>query len=341
MAALFPRSLWFSLIGVALLLAAPLAISSGRWIDFLELTLFVAVLAQAWNILGGYGGQYSFGHALFFGMGAYVQALLQFRFGVSPWAALPIAIGSGAALGALVGFLSFRYGLRGSYFALVTLAFAEAFHVLARSLVSVTEGGRGVALALNQDPELALTRFQFNFAPEFLKHAGYYYTILALFLIANLIVWRMERTRFGAQLVSVRENEDAAEALGVNAFWVKMQAIMLSGAIAASAGVYYVQKFLYVDPGIAFGPGKSVEALVAAIIGGLGTVIGPLLGAAFLHSIAELAKEGIALFAEPRPGLDVIFYGLLLLLALGYAPKGVAGVFSRWFRRGGSRGDAS
>lgn len=126
-------------------LAAPFLIESGRWLEFIELTLFVAVLGQAWNILGGYGGQYSFGHAIFFGTGAYVQALLQFRFGISPWVAMPFALAAGAGVGAMIGYLSFRYGLRGSYFALITLAFAEAFRVLARSIVSVTEGGGGLA----------------------------------------------------------------------------------------------------------------------------------------------------------------------------------------------------
>ena len=145
----------FWLIALALAAAAPLVIRSGRWLDFIELTLFVALLGQAWNILGGYGGQYSFGHAVFFGTGAYVQAMLQFRYGFSPWAAMPFAIGSGVAVGAFIGYLSFRYGLRGSYFALITLAFAEAFHVLARSLVSITEGGRGIQLDLVQDPAAA------------------------------------------------------------------------------------------------------------------------------------------------------------------------------------------
>lgn len=329
----------FWLIALALAAAAPLLIHSGRWLDFIELTLFVALLGQAWNILGGYGGQYSFGHAVFFGTGAYIQAMLQFRYGFSPWAAIPFAIGSGVMVGAFIGYLSFRYGLRGSYFALITLAFAEAFHVLARSLVSVTEGGRGIQLDLVQDPEAALASFQFNFAGPFLSHAGYYYTVLTLLTLACIAVWRMEHRRFGAQLISVRENEDAAEALGVNAFRVKMKAICLSGAIAASAGVYYVQKFLFVDPGIAFGPSKSVDALVAPIIGGLGTVAGPIVGAFFLHGIGEAAKEGIGAFGEVPPGLDRILYGVMLVLVLGFLPRGIVGLFTDLWRRivGGGR----
>lgn len=322
---------WALLLG--LLAAVPVFIQSGRWIDFLELTLFVAVMGQGWNILGGYGGQYSFGHALFFGTGAYIQALLQFKLGWSPWVTLWFAIAGAVLVGCAVGYLSFRYGLRGSYFALITLAFAEAFHVLARSLISVTEGGRGVQLPLNQDPGQAVASFQFTFANPFLQSYGFYYTVLFLFVLACAATWLMERSRFGAQLVAVRENEEAAEALGINAFRIKMGSICLSAAITASAGVYYVQKFLFVDPGIAYGPGKSVEALFAPIIGGLGTVLGPLLGSAFIHIVGETSKEAIGHFVGDRPGLDLILFGIMLLLVLGYMPRGLVGLLeTAWMR---------
>ncbi len=325
------------LLGWALLLVAlglaPLAITSGRWIGFMELTLFAAVLGQGWNVLGGYGGQYSFGNALFFGTGAYLQALLQFKFGWSPWAALWIAIAGGVLVGAFVGYLSFRYGLRGSYFALITLAFAEAFHVLSGSLIGITEGGRGVQLDLNLDPERALETFQFTFAGEFLKANGFYYTILIILVLAYAATWWMEHSRFGAQLVAVRENEDAAEALGIDAFRVKLGAICMSAAITAAAGVYYTQKFLFVDPGIAYGPGKSVEALMAPIIGGVGTVLGPLVGAAFIHGLGEGAKAAIGLIWEDRPGLDLILFGVVLILVLAFLPKGLVGLIEAAWRR--------
>jgi len=330
---------WAGLLTV--LAVAPLFITSGRWIDFLELTLFVAVMGQGWNILGGFGGQYSFGHALFFGAGAYIQALLQFRLGWSPWAAAPMALAGSALVGSFVGYLSFRYGLRGSYFALITLAFAEAFHVLARSLDSITEGGRGVQLALNQDPAEAIATFQFNFAGPFLKAYGFYYTILVILVIAYAATAWMERSRFGAQLVAIRENEDAAEALGINAFRVKLGAICLSAAITASAGVYYVQKFLFVEPGIAYGPTKSVEALFAPIIGGLGTVLGPLLGSVFIHGVGEAAKEMIGHVVGDRPGVDLILFGVILILVLAYLPRGLVGLLENAWqfltRRGGRR----
>ena len=332
MSAAHARLVGWLLLATALALA-PLAIRSGHWIEVLELTLFVAVLGQGWNVLGGFGGQYSFGHALFFGTAAYVQALLQFNLGWSPWVTMWPAIAAAVVVAAFVGFLSFRYGLRGSYFALITLAFAEAFHVLSRSLVGITEGGRGVQLALNQDPERALALFQFTFAGEFLRAYGYYYTILVLLGIACAATWLMARGRFGARLVAVRENVDAAEALGIDAFRVKLGAICLSAAITASAGIYYVQKFLFVDPGIAYGPAKSVEALFAPIIGGLGTVLGPLLGSAFIHGTGELTKWLIGLVWEERPGVDLILFGVVLVLVIAYMPRGLVGLLEDIGRR--------
>jgi len=316
-----------------LLTLYPLLVTKGHWVEFVELTLFVAVLGQGWNILGGYGGQFSFGHALFFGTGAYLQALLQFKLGWNPWLTMWLAIGGTMLAASIVGFLSFRYGLRGSYFALITLAFAEAFHVLSRSLISITEGGRGVQLTLNLDPDLALSTFQFTFAGDFLKRYGFYYTILVILLVCYALTWWMERSRFGAQLIAVRENEDAAEALGINAFKVKMKAICFSAGIMAIGGVYYVQKFLFVDPGLAFGPSKSVEALVAPIIGGLGTVLGPLIGSFFVHGVGELAKGAIELVWEDRPGLDLVFFGVILILVLAFLPKGLVGLIeTAWIR---------
>ncbi len=325
------------LAGWALLLAVlaivPLFLSSARWIDFLELTLFVAVLGQGWNVLGGYGGQYSFGNAVFFGTGAYIQALLQFKFGWSPWITMWFAISGATAVGAFIGYLSFRYGLRGSYFALITLAFAEAFHVLSRSFSAITEGGRGVQLTLNQDPAQAIATFQFNFAGPFLKAYGFYYSIFAILVLTYAATLWMENSRFGAQLVAVREDEDAAEALGINAFGVKLGAICLSAAITASAGVYYVQKFLFIEPGIAYGASKSVEALFAPIIGGLGTVLGPLLGSFFIHGVGEVAKETISEVLGDRPGVDLILFGTIVILVLAFLPGGLAGLLEAMWRR--------
>ncbi|HEX6296486.1 MAG TPA: branched-chain amino acid ABC transporter permease [Burkholderiales bacterium] len=289
----------------------PAVTSSGVVLNIAIMTLYAAVLGQAWNLLAGFGGQFSFGHAVFFGSGAYAAAVLQTRFGWNAWAALPAALALGAAVGGLIGALSFRYGLRGSYFALVTLAFAEVFRILANN---VQFTGAGVGLMIKLEPGAA--RFQFA------DKAGYLYVILAFVVVGLLVSWWLKRSRYGAWLQAVRDNEDSAAALGVNVFAVKLQAIMLSGALTAAAGVFYVQYFQYIDPSLAYGPAVSVEALLGPIIGGLGTVWGPILGAAVLHLLGE-ATRGLV---SSLPGVNLIAYGVLLVLMIMFLPRGIIGL---------------
>jgi branched-chain amino acid transport system permease protein len=305
---------------VALLAALPLFATSNVTLNFLSFALIIALAAQGWNILAGYGGQFSFGHAAFFGAGAYAMALLQVRFGINPWAALPLAVALGGAVGFAVGFLSFRANLRGSYFALVTLAFAEVFRILANSW-SFTGGAAGVLVPLRID---ALNL-------QFADKRQFYWLTLALVAGALWLTRAMARSRFGAWLVAVRENEDAAKALGVDVLAVKLKAITLSAMLTAAAGCLYAQKFLYLDANIAYGPWISVEALLAPIIGGLGTVFGPLVGAVALLGLGELAKQALAaLVGGAMPGVDLVIYGLLLILCVAFAPKGIMGVAARF-----------
>jgi len=274
------------------------------------MVLYATLLGQAWNILAGFGGQFSFGHAVFFGTGAYASAVLQSKFGWNAWAALPAAIALGAAAGAFIGALSFRYGLRGSYFALVTLAFAEVFRVLANN---VPFTGMGVGLMLKLEP--GVRNFQ-------LERAGFLYVILAFVVVALLISHWLKHSRYGAWLQAVRDNEAAASALGVNVFRVKLGAIMLSAALMAAGGVFYVQYFQYIDPSIAYGPAVSIEALLGPIVGGLGTVWGPLLGALVLHLLGETTRG----LVENAPGVNLIVYGLVLVAMISFLPRGLAGL---------------
>jgi len=321
---------FFLFIAAAALL--PAVVTSSFWLDFLTLTLFLALLGQGWNILGGYGGQFSFGHAIFFGTGAYIQVILQSKFGISAWTAIPFSVLGGIIIGLFTGFLSFRYGLRGSYFALITLAFAEAFRILATSAKVVTNGGQGIYISLNREPAATLSRLQFN------SVEGYYYTALILTAVSILLAFWIENSRFGAQLMAVRDDEDAAEALGINAFRTKMTAIGLSGAVTALGGVFYVQKFLLMDPSIAYGPTKSIEMLIVPIIGGLGTIFGPLVGSIFLHGLGEASKIVTSGLIGDRPGLDLILYGVALVLILALLPNGLIGLMKgEWRRPGGKK----
>lgn len=310
-----------------LVAGASFASDSGVFLTFLMMTLYAALLAQSWNLLGGYGGQMSFGHALFFGVGAYAQAVAQISGGLNPWVALPLSVAAAAAVGLFVGALTFRYGLKGSYFALVTLAFAEVFRILALS-VGFTGGGVGLMVPLHE----SAANLQFE------SKRGYVLLILAFVVAALLATAWLRHSRFGAYLQAVRDNEDAARAIGVNPFRIKLGAITLSGAFMGAAGAFYVQVFQYIDPGIAFGVNVSVEALVGAIVGGLGTLWGPLLGAAVLHLLSDLTRN----LCGQVPGISMVIYGSVLVLIVMFMPRGIAGVGRSvrelWRRGGGGRG---
>jgi branched-chain amino acid transport system permease protein len=299
------------LAAMALLAAVPLFTASNVVLNFLVVALLIALVGQGWNLLGGYGGQYSFGHAAFFGTGAYVTAILQVRYGINAWAGFAIGIAAGALVGAVIGALTFRSGLKGSYFALVTLAFAEVLRIIA-SVAPITGAGVGTLIKLDLRPEA----FQFQ------SRAPFYWIALTLVGVSLLLMRAIEASRFGAYLVAVRENEEAAQALGVNTTIVKLGAMTISAAITAAGGCFYAQYFLFVDAGIAYGPWISIEALLAPIIGGVGTVFGPLLGALVVKALGELGK----LATGDAPGLDLVIYGCVLILVVALAPRGIAGM---------------
>ncbi len=300
---------WPILAVLAALAAVPLATSDNTALNFMVGALIVALAAQGWNLLGGFGGQLSFGHAAFYGTGAYVTALLQ-QHGVNAWAGAALGVAAGALVGAVVGFLSFRAGLRGSYFALVTLAFAEVLRIGANA-APLTGGAAGLLVRL----DVRAANFQFA------NRATFFYVALGCVAAALLLTWSIGRSRFGAQLAAVRENEEAARALGIDAFATKLRAITLSAAITAAAGVLYVQHYLYIDAGLAYGTGVSVAALLAPVVGGVGTVLGPVAGAMALEGLGQLTR----LAAGPVPGVDQVLFGLMLVAAIAFVPGGLVG----------------
>jgi branched-chain amino acid transport system permease protein len=292
----------------------PVFVTAGTTLNFAIVTLIICLAAQGWNILGGYGGGYSFGHAAFFGTAAYLTAILQVRYGVNPYAGFALGIAAAAAVGWVIGFLSFRSGLRGSYFALVTLAIAEVFRVVANA-ADITGGAAGILIKLDVRPE--------NF--QFASRGTFYWVVLALVTAALVLTRALERSRLGAQLVAVRENENAARALGVDVLRVKLSAITLSAGITGAAGALYAQYFLYLDANIAYGTWISVEALLAPIIGGAGTVFGPVLGGIVLHGLSEFTKTLVGTI----PGVDLVIFGILLILVVRFPPRDIPGLLRR------------
>ena len=304
---------------------SPLLVRSNYAINFGFLVLFTAFIGQSWNIAGGFAGQTSFGHVAFFGVGAYTSTILHVSHGWNPFLAWPVAIAAGALVGLVIGILAFRAGLRGSYFALITLAFAEVLRIVANS-VPFTRGGLGMLIKADPRPE----NFQFK------DPIWFYYLALALCVVSLLLAWWLTRSRFGARLAAIRENEDAARALGIDVLREKVKVLTLSGAMCAAGGTVYAQKYLYLDPWLAFSVDKSVEMLLVSMIGGAGTIFGPLIGSFVLGVLGEATRDlGVMIpgIKNAQP-LSLIVYGAILIAIVGYLPNGLMGLFRRG-RRGG------
>lgn len=302
---------------LAVAVAYPFVFPSAFAVNFGVLALFYAFIGQSWNIAGGFAGQLSFGHVVFFGAGAYASTILQMRFGFSPWLGLPAAALAGAVVGFGVGFLSFRAGLKGSYFALITLAFAEVLRIIANS-VEITGGGLGMLIPAKP----GIANFQFP------QRVGFYFVILALAVLSVAIAVWLQHARFGAQLAAIRENEDAAKALGIDTFREKIKVLMLSGALCGLGGCFFSQYFLYIDPTIVFGVDKSVEMLLVTMIGGAGTVYGPLIGAVLLAAVGDATR-----LLTSVQGLSLVLYGGLLVVIIAFLPNGLIDLFSRFKRK--------
>ena len=306
-----PWALHLSVLTVAILF--PFVFPSNFMVNFGVMALFYAFIGQSWNISGGFAGQLSFGHVAFFGVGAYASTIVQLRLGWSPWLGLPAAALAGAAVGGVIGVLSFRAGLKGSYFALITLAFAEVLRIVTNS-VSFTGGGLGMLIPM----KASAANFQFA------ERSGFYFLILLMAALSVALAEWLRRSRFGAQLTAIRENEDSAKALGIDVFREKVKVMLLSGAIGGMGGCFFAQYFLYIDPLVVFGVDKSVEMLLVSMIGGAGTVYGPLVGALLLASISDITRV-----LTQIQGLSLVLYGGLLVVIIAYLPNGLIDLFKR------------
>ena len=306
-----PWALHLSVLTVAILF--PFVFPSNFMVNFGVMALFYAFIGQSWNISGGFAGQLSFGHVAFFGVGAYASTIVQLRLGWSPWLGLPAAALAGALVGGVIGVLSFRAGLKGSYFALITLAFAEVLRIVTNS-VSFTGGGLGMLIPM----KASAANFQFA------ERSGFYFLILLMAALSVALAEWLRRSRFGAQLAAIRENEDSAKALGIHVFREKVKVMLLSGSIGGMGGCFFAQYFLYIDPLVVFGVDKSVEMLLVSMIGGAGTVYGPLVGALLLASISDITRV-----LTQIQGLSLVLYGGLLVVIIAYLPNGLIDLFKR------------
>ena len=299
------RSLAPVLVFAILYAAVSLSVTNSYYQLVMTLVLVWAVFGLSWNILSGYTGLISFGHAAFFGIGAYTTALGQIYFDLSPWLLIPIAAMLGGLAGLLVGFPTFR--LQGHYFALAMLAYPLAILYVVEWL-----GFQEVTLPIKRENPFAYMQFS----------DGRIYTMLALAMLIGTILltqW-VERSRFGMALLAIKQNEAAAEAAGINTLVWKLRAITLSGAIAGAIGGFYAIVLLVVTPQSVFGMLVSAQALTVAMFGGVGTVWGPVIGAVILIPLAEtLNAEAGTRF----PGIQGVIFGLAIISVILIAPEGL------------------
>lgn len=306
-------------VGAALALVIavvmPAAVGSAVVLNLMILVLLFAYLASCWNILGGLAGQHSFGHAMFFGIGAYTSTLLSLHLGVTPWVGMWVGAALAGAVGLFVGYLSFKYRIKGVFFLMVTIAFAEIFKIVVFSTERLGGAG-GINIPFRDSPG----HFQFS------GKAPYYYVALAMLLGVVAVVWWLKNGRTGYYFLAIRENEGAASALGIDALRYKLLATGISAALTALGGTFYAQYFFYIDPVTVFGIPLSVEILIFAVIGGEGTLLGPILGAVLLVPVAELLRVQLG---GSFPGVHLIGYAALVMLTVIYMPRGIVGAVAR------------
>jgi branched-chain amino acid transport system permease protein len=279
------------------------------------LILYLAFAGQAWNVMMGFAGQLSLGHSLYVGVAAYVAGGLFFHYGIGPWAGLWLAMLACVLIGAAIGFLAFRFGISGVYFALLTIAFAE-FTRIGFDHLGWTGGPGGMFLKVAQRDQIDLAHFR---GPP----AMYYYTMLVLAAGALALCAGLLRSRAGYYWQAIREDEEAAQALGINTFRWKMLAMMISSAMTAVAGVFFAFYYNNLFPEQIFHISRSIEIILGPIIGGVGTLFGPVLGAAVLTVLGDSITELLAALGWEIPGVKQVFYGVVLLAVIMFLPNGI------------------
>ena len=295
----------------ALAALAPVLVRDAFLLDGLVLILLWGSLAAAWNVAGGYAGQVSLGHSVFFGLGAYSAALLGTRWGLSPWIGLAVGAVLAIAVGFVIGFLSNR--LRGPYFVLATIAFSQVLLLVASRWRGFTSGSEGIPVP---------------FRPGFwtlgiADKRVWVYLILALAVGVYLIQLYLERSRRGYQLAAVREDEDAALSLGVPARRLKVAAIAASAALTAVCGALWAQYVGFVDPFYVFSVDLSVRFALGAVLGGIGTALGPFVGAALVTTLETYLRARFGGIGAGLVGIYLIIYGVALIAIVRFAPQGL------------------
>jgi branched-chain amino acid transport system permease protein len=306
--------------GILVLLAAPFITGNPFYQHLMIMVLFWTLLGASWNLLGGFAGQVSFGHAAFLGIGAYVTMLLYLSLGVSPLLGMLAGGIVGAMFALPIGLICFR--LRGPYFSLATLAVAEIVRLVALNWEQLTAGPMGLLITTLPPMSFAGTTIDWE------SKVPFYYLAAVLALAATGLTYVVSRSRLGAYLTAVREDIDSAEAVGIDTVRTRVIALALSAFVVGVAGGFYSLYFRYVDPDAVFAISLSVEMVFIAVVGGLATTAGPIVGAMVLVSISEIFRDRF------QTG-HLIFYGLFMMLVIRYLPEGIWGGLRRLLGRQG------
>jgi len=304
---------WLQIVGLVIFLALPFLHLSSYMLNLLIMMFFFAYLAVAWNVLGGFAGQHSLGHAAFVGIGAYTSTFLFSVYGLSPWIGMWIG-GIFAAIFALfLGYAAFRYGLKGPFFLLLTIAAAQIVMLLVAN-IRMLGGASGLVVPSSG---------HFPLLYQFENKIAYYYISLGILLMGIAVSVYIRRTWLGYYFLAIRENDDAAQALGINILRYKLVATALSAFLSALGGTFYAQYVLFIDPESILSLGLSVEIIVYPILGGIGTVMGPVIGAFILYPVGELTRY---LWSGGTAGIHLLFYGAFLVISIIFMPEGIVGM---------------
>ncbi|HEV3247098.1 MAG TPA: branched-chain amino acid ABC transporter permease [Beijerinckiaceae bacterium] len=302
------------------LLGLPFLVKSAFTLDIFIRILLFAFIGTAWNLMGGYAKQLSLGHVAYFGLGAYTSTLLQIDFDISPWIGM-LAGGVVAALASLpIGWLCFR--LRGPYFTIATIATAQVLMLIFLKFRDFAWGAEGTTI-----PNLGNAPLMMQFEAK----SAYYYVALGLLVVGLAVTFLVERSFIGYYLVAIGENEEAAEAIGVDAPRMKRDIYMMSAFLTALAGTFYIQYIYFIDPATAFNFSISIEAALVSIVGGIGTLWGPVIGTVLLETTSALLQSWLG---SSIGGIQLTVYSLILMAVILWRPTGIMGFISEiWGRR--------
>lgn len=302
------------LIGLTLILVIALPFYAGHYIVSLVIVaLLYAYLAQSWNIVGGYGGQFSLMEAVYFGVGGYTATMLSQKLGLTPYLGLLGGVFLAVLFALLIGSMSFKFGLKGIYFGVTTLVFSELIRLVALNWYFIGAAW-GLQLQFKDDP--------LNF--QFLSDLPYLYIILGMLIGVTYLVYRIDKNKIGYFLLAIREKEEAAEALGVNTYRYKIKAVVLSAILTSIGGVFYAQYTLFLQPDSNFSLEVVIKMLLGTILGGKGSIFGPIVGSLVLTGLDEGIRF-IPLKTAQSAGMTRMIYGTVIVLTTIFMPNGILG----------------